>query len=145
MIGHHTIPEDITARLDDAIERHVTEYGVEEFIVGHYGAFDRLAASRLSLMKQKHPEIILTLLIPHHPGERIVDLPHGFDRSFYPPGMEEVPRRIAIVRANQYMVRNSDFLICYNRGYVGNTREFVELAQRRAQKGWMQVENLADK
>ena len=30
--------------------------------------------------------------------------PQGFDNTFYPPGMEKVPRKLAIVRANRYMV-----------------------------------------
>ena len=98
LVGHHTIPENITDRLGDAIERYITVNAVEEFVVGHYGAFDRLAARLLHRAKQRHPSILLTLLIPYHPGERVIELPEGFDRSFYPPGMEEVPRRFAIVR-----------------------------------------------
>lgn len=144
LVGHHTIPEDITDRLDDAIERHITMNAVEEFVVGHYGAFDRLAARLLCHAKRRYPSILLTLLIPYHPGECVIELPKRFDRSFYPPGMETVPRRFAIIRANQYMVRNSDYLICYDRGYVGNTRELVALARRLEQKGQMHVENLAD-
>ena len=44
--------------------------------------------------------------------------------------MEDVPRPYAIVRSNQYMVENSDFIICYVR-HIGNTRNLLEYAQRR--------------
>ena len=44
------------------------------------------------------------MLIPYHPAERPVETPPGFDGTFYPPGIESVPRRYAIVRANRYMV-----------------------------------------
>ena len=127
----------------EAIERHITDYSVEEFVVGHFGAFDRMAASQLQLAKKKHPEIILTLLIPYHPGERAIMLPEGFDRSFYPLGMEAVPRQVAIVRANHYMVQNSDYLICYNKGYVGNTRNLLSIARHRERDGLIHIENLA--
>lgn len=44
-IGHRETGERILPALAQEIERHVTEYGVTEFVVGHYGGFDRLAAS----------------------------------------------------------------------------------------------------
>ena len=32
----------------ETIERHITEYGVSEFVVGRYGNFDRLVIRALS-------------------------------------------------------------------------------------------------
>ena len=58
-----------------------------------------------------------------------------------PPGMERVPRKLAIVRANRYMVDNSDFLIAYA-WHPGNARELVEYAQRREWRGLLRVEVL---
>ncbi len=48
-----------------------------------------------------------------HPFDRPIPTPPGFDGTFYPPGMETVPKRAAIVRANRYMVDHSDYLIAY--------------------------------
>ena len=48
-----------------------------------------------------------------HPEERPIPTPDGFDRTFYPPGMESVPRKVAIVRANRYVVDHVDYLIAY--------------------------------
>ena len=45
--------------------------------------------------------------------ERPIPTPDGFDSTFYPLGMESVPRKIAIVRANHYVVDHVDFLIAY--------------------------------
>ena len=44
-IGHREASEEIYPALYAAVEQHIVEYGVTEFIVGHYGGFDRLAAS----------------------------------------------------------------------------------------------------
>lgn len=104
LIVHHDAPESIYPALQREIERHITELGVTEFIVGHYGNFDRMAARALVETKQAHSEISLWLLLPYHPTEQKVEVPEGFDGSFYPEGMEKVPRRVAIVRANRYMV-----------------------------------------
>ena len=121
------------------VERHITEYSVKEFCVGHYGNFDRMAALVLSEAKQRHPEIILQLLTPYHPFDRSVDVPDGFDGTFYPPGMESIPRQYAIPRANHYMIQNSTHLIAYARFTASNTRKFVEYAQARERKGLMKV------
>jgi len=143
-IGHRSVPDDIRERLDTAIERHIIEYGMTEFLVGHYGAFDRMVQSALIKAKEHHPEIMLRLLLPYHPAERAVKVPDGFDGSFYPPSMESVPRPLAIVRANQYAVRTCDYLICYDAGHIGNTRELVEYARRRERKGLIHIEILAE-
>lgn len=144
-IGHHNAPEAVKPHLADAIERHIMEYGVTEFVVGHYGAIDRMAESALRTAKAAHPEIYLRLLLPYHPHDHPVEAPLGFDDTFYPPGMETVPRRVAILRANRYMIDHSDFLIAFDRGQFGNTSDLVEAARRRERKGLIQIENLAEK
>ena len=143
-IGHRNAPETLKSLLAETVERHISEYGVREFVVGHCGAFDRMAASTVRDAKKHHPEVTLTLLIPYYPYKYQEEVADEYDGSIYPKGMEKVPKPYAIVRANQYMVRHSDFLICYNKGYVGNTREIVDMALRRERKGLMQVSNLAN-
>ena len=58
--------------------------------------------------------------------------------------MESVPKQFAIVRANEYLIRTSNYLICYDSGQIGKTRDFVELARQREKKGLLHIENLAD-
>ena len=69
-IGHREASEEIYPALYAAVEQHILEYGVTEFIVGHYGGFDRLAASAVKEAKRFYPEVKLTLLLPYHPAER---------------------------------------------------------------------------
>ena len=133
-IGHREASEEIYPALYAAVEQHILEYGVTEFIVGHYGGFDRLAASAVKEAKRFHPEVKLTLLLPYHPAERPIPTPDGFDGTFYPPGMESVPRKIAIVRANRYVVDHVDYLIAYARHPASNARELVEYARSQKQK-----------
>ena len=87
-IGHREASEEIYPALYAAVEQHILEYGVTEFIVGHYGGFDRLAASAVKEAKRFYPEVKLTLLLSYHPAERPIPTPDGFDGTFYPPGME---------------------------------------------------------
>ena len=138
-IGHREAPEDIAVNLASEVRRHITELGVTEFIVGHYGRFDSMAGQAVIAAKREFPYIRLLLLIPYHPAEAPVDLPEGYDGTYYPPGMESVPRRFAIVRANRYMVDHTDYLIAYAWHPASNARELVEYAEVRQKRGLMQV------
>ena len=107
-----------------------------------YGGFDRLAASAVKEAKRFYPEVKLTLLLPYHPAEHPFPKPESFDDSFYPPNMEHVPRRLAIIRANQYMVNNSTHLIAYVKRPSNGSREVLEAALKRQKRGLMHVINL---
>ena len=138
LMGHSDAPNDLLPVLSAEIERHIAEYGVTEFLVGRYGSFDSLATKVLVDAKKRHRSVTLTLLLAYHPGERPVDLPDGFDGSLYPPDMEKVPKRLAIVRANRYAVDSSGYLIAYV-WKPGNTRKIVEYAEGRERRGLIQV------
>jgi len=144
-IGHRDAPETIRSLLDEAVERHISAYGVTDFVVGHYGRFDVMAAHAVREAKQRHPEVTLTLLIPYYPFQGLKELSQDYDATFYPPNMETVPKPYAIVRANEYMIRASDYLICYDRGQIGKTRDYIEIARQRERKGLIHIENLVEK
>lgn len=90
-IGHRETPDRVYPTLLETIERHITEYGVSEFVVGRYGNFDRLVIWALSQAKRAHPDITLMLMTPYYPVNRKVDLPEAFDALFYPPDLETAP------------------------------------------------------
>ena len=144
-IGHREAGDELLPALTAAVERHITEYGVTNFMVGCYGNFDKLAARTVIDVKKRHPEVTLTMLLPYHPFDRPTPTPKGFDGTFYPPGMETVPKRLAIVRANRYMTEHSSHLIAYAWHPASNARELVQYARSRERKGMIHIENLAEK
>ena len=138
-IGHRDAPESIYNRLLEAVERHISEYGVTDFVVGRYGNFDRLAARAVMEAKRHHADVTLTLLMPYYraDAEPLLD---GFDGSLFPDGLETVPKRAAILRANQYMIHHCDYLIAYDAGHIGNTRRLVAEAKKIER---LHIENVA--
>ena len=129
-IGHRYADECIYEKLLAAVDTHISEYGVTDFLVGHYGAFDRMAARAVAEARRAHPGISLTMLLPYYPEDRAIFVPPIFDGTFYPPDMELCPKRYAIVRANQYAIEHSDYLIAYVTG-VGKSRDFLSYAERK--------------
>ncbi len=144
-IGHREADASILAELQQIVERHHTQSGVTEFIVGNYGGFDHQAAEAVIQLKRRFPQITLTLLLPYHPAERPIETPLGFDNTFYPFCTERVPRRLAIVRANRYMVDHADHLIAYAWHPASNARNLLEYAQKREAQGSIQVTLISQK
>lgn len=144
-IGHREADDRVYPRLRLLVERLIMEEKVSAFYVGSHGGFDRLAARAVIDAKRQHPNIVLMLVLPYHPGERPVDIPEGFDGTYYPEELENTPRRFAIVQANKIMVDTSDWLVCYVWHPASNARNLLEYARRIEKKGRIQIENLAEK
>ena len=142
-IGHRDANAEIYPVLLAEVERHVTEYGVKDFFVGHYGNFDRMAAAAVKTAKKKHPEVRLMLVLPYHPAIRPIEKPDGYDATYYPWEDERVPKRLAIIKTNQRMVDTCDYLITYAWHFLGGSGQIVEYARKREVRGLISVTNLA--
>lgn len=139
LIGHREASEEIDSALYTMIENHILYCNVREFVVGHYGNFDRLAARAVKGAKRWYPDVKLTLLLPYYSATQKEFLSDGFDSTLYPSGMEKVPKKAAIVRANRYMVDHTDYLIVYARHSASNTMKLLAYARNREKKGLIQI------
>lgn len=142
MFGHADCPDSILPKLESCIELAVSK-GIMNFYVGNRGAFDRLAATAVKRVKERFPGVRLYLLLAYHPAERVPEPSEGFDGTYYPL-IDKVPRRFAIVRANEAMLYQADYVICYV-NHVGNTRKLLSIAQKRQERGEIQIENISEK
>lgn len=138
LFGHAVAPTEITAQIKASAEQQYLHHGIRSFIVGNRGNFDRCASTAIKDLKEKYPDITLTLLLAYHPAERPIHLSKGFDGSFYPP-LEGIPRKYAILCANQYMADNADSILCYV-AHFGNARNLLEYAKRRN----IPIDNIAE-
>ncbi len=143
--GHRDAPESLRIPIYEAVVCHIVNFGVSDFVVGHYGNFDRMATQAVIAAKELFPNITLTLLLPYHPSIRPVEISDGFDGSHYPPSIEKVPLRAAIAHANKYSVDHSDYLIVYARCTAGNAWDLLKYAKARTQNGLPHITNLAEK
>lgn len=144
-IGHSNAGSDVKPLLAEAVERYIVEYGVTDFFVGHYGNFDSMASQVVKEAKQKYPNICLTLVLPYHPAIQPIEIPTGFDGTYYPWEDEKILKRTAIIKTNRRMVDTCDYLITYAFHFHGGTGQIVEYARKRESKGLIQITNLAQK
>ncbi len=142
-IGHSEVRKDISRALSAAIERHIVEYGVTDFLVGNYGQFDGMAARAVQAAKACHPGIRLFLMLPYLPefGRPLPDM-EGYDGAIYPEGIERVPYKWAISWLNRYMVRDSDYVIAYIIHSWGGAAATLEQAKKRERRGELTITNI---
>lgn len=63
-----------------------------------------------------------------------------FDDTIY-PNIENVPPRFAIIKRNEWMVNNSDFLIAYVENRFGGARKTLQYAEKKKN---IKIINLVD-
>ena len=129
--GHKELNDEKEVR--DWLER-VTENlivnGAETFYLGGYGAFGRLAASVLAEQKKQYPHIELVLILPYLNRRKDIS---PCDSSIYPP-LESVPKKLAIVRRNQWMVEQADVVVDYVLHSWGGAAMTLEYAKRKKKR-----------
>lgn len=103
----------IRTKLIDLIEKE----GVDSFWFGSYGKFDAECADITRSLKKEYPHIEMHLLLPYptkqESGGGAFYKELEFDGfSYFDPDKLFFPR-YTILKRNEYMVKNCDFLICY--------------------------------
>ena len=112
----------------DIILPSLIEGGAATFYLGGYGDFDSLAAAAVRRQKAVYHHITAILVLAYLNRETDTS---RYDDTAYPP-LENLPPRYAIVRRNEWMVRESDVVI--SDVTHGRGGENAELCARRKQK-----------
>lgn len=145
-IGHCDAPGSIQEQLNETVAYLVKEHHVTDFIVGHYGNFDRMATIAVQRAIRCYPEreLIAELLEPYFPGDRKLTVPLYFDGIYYPKGMENVPKRFCIEKANRKALEQANWLVAYVCREGGNAAKLLRTARRWEKQGAITVINLGE-
>lgn len=128
-IGHREVLHDIRANLTAQIEKLIIDGLADNFLVGNHGAFDSMVYSVLKELHKKYPHITYSAVLAYLPNKYIKEK-YG-DNTIYPDALEFVPKRFAILKRNEWMVKNSSFMICYVYKTVGNSIKLVDMASKK--------------
>ena len=111
----------------DIILPSLIEGGASTFYLGGYGDFDSLAAAAVRRQKAVYPHITAILVLAYLNRETDAS---RYDDTTYPP-LENVPPRYAIVRRNEWMVRESDVVISSVTHGLGGAAKTLDYARRK--------------
>lgn len=134
--GHGKIiyGDDIKKRIFDKCRELVEEFSVNEFWVGNYGSFDKLAADNVRKLKKQYSNIELNLVIPYltktidtHKERYYKD----YDNILMAQIPTNTPKQYQILKCNQYMVDMSNYLIAFVNGSFGGAAKTMEYAKRK--------------
>ena len=88
--------------------------------------------SVLKELKAKYPNIRYTVVLAYMPDEHIKEL-YGED-TLFPDGMENVPKKFAISKRNDWMIQQSSYAVCYVHKITGGASKFREKAEKKGLK-----------
>ena len=122
--GHREVKHNIRDKLTVVIEKLITEENVTEFYVGNQGQFDSMVYSVLKELKAKYPQIRYTVVLAYMPYEHIKEV-YG-ENTLFPDGMENILKKFAISKRNDWMIQQSGFSVCYVHKITGGAAKFME-------------------
>mgnify|MGYP001025767798 FL=1 len=110
----HTTENKIGSRENDGGIGKVT------FYVGNHGQFDGMVRGIMKELISEGKDVDYSVVLAYIPGQKYeFDLPDQYADTIYPDGLENVPQRFAICKRNDWMIDNSDAVICYVVNHFG--------------------------
>ncbi len=124
-VGHKDTPKEIKPVLRSVLINLIKHKDVDTFYVGTHGSFDFIVLNLLSEIKEIYTHIKYYKVLAYLP-QKAEDYDE-YEFSIYPE-LEEVPLKYAIIERNKWMIRKSDYLICYVAHNFSNAHKFLEFA-----------------
>lgn len=126
-IGHKDTPNSIEPILEATIRDLIKNKGVDTFFIGTHGNFDIMAQTVLKRLKSEYPHVNYTIVFAYLTNKKQTA---DYTNPLFPDGLEKVPPKFAIDRRNKWMIKSSDYLICYIRHPFSNSYKFKEYAEK---------------
>ncbi len=135
--GHANISnkEEVKIKLKKEVINLIENENVTTFYSGGKGDFDWLCAHTVGELRKEYPFIKSYWILSYMPKgkddytERISKV---FDGTVY-PDIENAPRRLAIIKRNEWMIDKSDFLVAYVNHNWGGAYKTLKYAEKKTQ------------
>ena len=103
------------------------------FYVGHQGRFDAYVHSELKKLKQEYPQINYAVVLAYMPGKKTEY--DDYSDTMLPEGIESIHPHYAISWRNNWMLRQSDYVVTYITHSYGGAAQYVSKA--KSAKKWI--------
>ncbi len=127
--GHRDCPDTIKPKLRKALVDLITNHDVNVFYVGHQGQFDAHARSVLRDLKQEYPHIQYAVVLAYMPGKQ--NEYDDYSDTMLPEGIESVHPHYAISWRNNWMLKQSDYVVTYITHSWGGAVQFAKKAAKQ--------------
>ena len=136
--GHRECPDSIKPQLREVLIDLVMNHNVEIFYVGNQGQFDTIVRGVLRKLEKEYPQINYVVVLAYNPGKQ--NEYDDYSDTMLPEGIESVHPRYAISWRNNWMLRQSDYVVTYITHSWGGAAQYAAKAARQGKS----VVNLVD-
>ena len=130
--GHRDCPETIRPKLREVLIGLIVNHGVDMFYVGNQGRFDAIVRDVLRELKKEYPQINYAVVLAYMPGKKTEY--DDYSDTMLPEGIESVHPRYAISWRNNWMLRQSDYVVTYITHSYGGATQFAKKAKLSGKK-----------
>ena len=130
--GHRDCPETIKPKLREVLIDLITKHNVDMFYVGNQGQFDAYVRGELTKLKQEYLQINYAVVLAYMPGKKAEY--DDYSDTMLPEGIESVHPHYAISWRNNWMLRESDYVVTYITHSWGGAYQYVRKAVRTKKK-----------
>ena len=139
-VGHALIPPEelVKSKVNEVLRANVKSGEPVKFYIGGYGDFDKISALCCKNLKKDFKDVEIILVLPYlsfsKEGKIGSLIESGaYDATLFPP-IENIPKRFAISRRNEWMIENSDLIIAYVNNNYGGAYKSLRYAMRKNRK-----------
>ena len=127
--GHRECPETVKTKLRDTLIDLIENHAVDMFYVGNQGQFDAYVHSELKRLKQEYPQINYAVVLAYMPGKKTgLD---DYSDTMLPEGIESVHPHYAISWRNNWMLKQSDYVVTYIAHSWGGAAQYAKKARTK--------------
>ena len=127
--GHRECPDTIKTKLREVLVDLIENHGVDMFYVGNQGHFDTIVRSMLRDLQKEYPQIDYAVVLAYMPGER--NDYDDYSDTMLPEGIESIHPHYAISWRNNWMLKQSDYVVTYITHSWGGAAQYAAKAKKQ--------------
>jgi len=128
--GHSDTPYSITPIVEKTLRILIESNEKITCYVGTHGNFDGIVRKILAKLSTEYPGLSYYIVLAYLPKNKSVNPYEGLPTTF-PEGIEFTPPKFAISYRNNWMLNQSDIVICYTEHEYGGAASFVKRARKK--------------
>ncbi len=130
--GHWIIDRNIRDDVKDIIIKLIENHGATTFYVGTHGGFDGLVLEILKELSIAYPSIKYFVVLAYCDTDTkyFESDEECVEHTIFPERLEKVPRKLAIIERNRWMIKQSDIVVTYVTHIASGAAKAKEIAEK---------------
>lgn len=125
--GHRQCPESLRQPLKNALVDLIEAHNVDTFYVGNQGQFDQMVQGILLQLENVYPHVRYGIVLTGFCEARSDRAEH----TMLPEGIEKIHPKYTIAWRNDWMIEQSEYVVCYVTHAWGGAAQYRKKAMIR--------------